>query len=99
MSSGSTRLAMAWARSCGGVDRAAGAGRGDAHALEHQRRLVLGDRVLEGDVARGEPHLVVAGLVLEAGLVAGVRLVQAAAEVGDGGAADVLVEDLLRSRG
>ena len=54
--------------------------------------LVVGDGVLEGDVAGGEPHLVVAGLVLEAGLVAGVGLEQAAAEVGDGGAGDVLVE-------
>ena len=40
-----------------------------------------------------EPHLLVAGLVLEAGLVAGVGLEQAAVEVGDRGAVDVLVEE------
>ncbi len=54
--------------------------------------LVLGDRVVEGDVAGDEPHLLVAGDVVVAGLVAGVGLEEAAAEVGDGGAGDVVVE-------
>ena len=37
-------------------------GRGvDAHAGEHPGRLVIGDRVLEGDVPGHEPHAVVAG--------------------------------------
>src|SRR5436309_806457 len=68
----------------------------DAHALQHALGLVLRDRVLEGDVARREPHLLVAALLLEAGLVPGVGLVQASIEVGHRGAADVLVETALK---
>ena len=76
----------------GEVRRRAARRRADAHALEHRLGLVLGDRVLERDVAGGEPHLVVAGLVLEAGLVAGVGLEQALADVVGGGAGDAVVE-------
>ena len=49
----------------------------DAHPVEHPGRLVLGDRVLERDVARREPHLLVTGLGFETRLVARVRLEQA----------------------
>ena len=40
---------------------------------------VVGDRVLERDVARREPHVLVAGLVFPTGFVARVRLEQAGA--------------------
>jgi hypothetical protein len=64
----------------------------DAHALQHELRLVLGDGRLEREVARGEPHLLVASLVLEAGLVACVRFVEAAVEVHHRGSVDILDE-------
>ena len=79
MSAGRSRIASAAARE---LRHVGGLTEGDAHALEHDARLVLGDRVLERDVAGDEPHEVVAGLVLEAGLVAGVGLEQAAARCG-----------------
>ena len=99
MSSGSSRSAIICSRILAMSRATAGAGRRDAHALEHQGRLVLGDGVLEGDVARREPHLLVAALVLEAGLVAGVRLVEALAQVLHGRAGDVLVERTSAGRG
>lgn len=80
----------------GQVDLAAGAG--DAHALQHQLRLVLRDRPFEGDVPGGEPHEVVARLVLESRFVVGVGLDQAAIEVGDRRAGDVIVEVPLEVR-
>ena len=61
--------------------------------------LVLGHRVLERDVPGCEPHLLVTALVVEAGLVPGVGLVQAAAEVGHGRPPDVLGEARLESAG
>ena len=74
-------------------DRRVGAGsRGDAHALEHRLGLVLGDRVLEGDVADGIPHAVVAGFLAPAGLISGVGLDEARPEVGGRRPRDVLVE-------
>ena len=68
------------------------AGLGDAHALEHRLRHVLGDRLLERDVARREPHLLVAAFVFPTRFVARVRLEQAALQVRDRGAGDRLVE-------
>ena len=81
MSSGSTR--------CGGRGSAA---RRRASVLMPMRcsielGLVLGDGVLERDVAGREPHLLVAAFVLPAGFVAGVGLEQAPAEVVHRGAA------------
>ena len=57
--------------------------------------LVLGDRVLERDVARREPHVLVPGFLVPARLVARVRLEQPAVEVLDRGARDALVEEPL----
>ena len=95
MSSGSMRSAMACGAHRGEVDVPPP---GPAMPMRSSIScgLVLGDRVLEGDVAGGEPHLLVAALVLVAGLVAGVGLVQAAVEVGHGRARDVLVEAALQ---
>ena len=60
---------------------------------QHELRLVLGHGRLERDVARGEPHLLVAAFVFEAGLVACVRFVEAAVEVHHRSAVDVLDEE------
>ena len=57
------------------------AGRDDAHAHEHRLRHVVGDRVLERDVARREPHLLVAAFVFPTGFVARVRFEQPALQV------------------
>ncbi len=53
------------------------------------------DRMLERDVARREPHLLVAGFFFPSGFVARVRLEQTALQVRDRGAVDALVEVLL----
>ncbi len=98
MSSGSTRAAMAASAQ---AVRAARASLGRVSMPMRASMAAVwsvGDRVLEGDVAGHEPHAVVAGLVPEAGLVAGVGLEQAAAQVGDGRAGDVLVEGRRRRR-
>ena len=71
----------------------------EAHAGEHGVDVDLGGGGLEGDVAGREPHVLVAGLLLPAGLVAAVGLEQAPAEVVDRRAADVLVEGRCRSPG
>ena len=94
----STSSSNAWSTSSG-ITRGGGGRRGgagtdvDAHALQHELRLVLGHGRLECDVARREPHLLVAALVLEAGLVACVRFVEAAVEVHHRGAVDILDEE------
>ena len=64
----------------------------DSHAGEHPRGLVIGDRVLEGDVPGHEPHAIVPGEVAEAGLVTSVGLEQPVVDVGDGRAGDILFE-------
>ena len=82
------------------TSHAAGAARlAEAHAGEHGVDVDLGGRGLEGDVAGREPHVLVARLLLPAGLVAAVGLEQAPAEVVDRGAADVLVEVPLQVAG
>ncbi len=48
-------------------------GGNDAHAHQHRLTHVVGDGILESDVARREPHVVVTGLGLETGFVARVR--------------------------
>ena len=76
--SGKRRSASAAARISSGVGGLP-PGADDAHALEHRLRHVVGDRVLERDVARREPHLLVAAFVFPARFVARVRFEQAAA--------------------
>ena len=53
-------------------------------------------RPVERDVARGEPHVLVPGLLLPAGLVAAVGLEQPSAEMVDRRPADVLEEVTLQ---
>ncbi len=69
---------------------------GDPHPLEHERRLVLGHRVLERDVARGEPHVSVARLRLPPRLVTRVGLEEATFQVRDRRTRNALREVQLR---
>ena len=85
MSSGSRRTAVR-----------PGPARPEAHAGQHGLDIELVDRTLERDVAGGEPHVAVTGLLFPSCLVAAVRLEETAAEMVDGGAAHVLDEVALQ---